>query len=173
MEGAPKLSKKYRIVTASQLTPAEHTCSIDLITVVVLNAWAIGGVSRGQEWYVKAMKPHFHWALAHSSSVGIDKMQLKPKDAGKNGLSVYFLQVFTIWQEKTNFVLCHRGSGQIKNDVCLPCCSAGPDLTAQRSPPPPPSLFLIYMRVTGGRQDLKKRERRSAKGGSDVSYGAT
>lgn len=40
------------------------------------------------------MKPHFHRALLHYSSVGFDKMQLKPKDAGKNGLSVYFLQVF-------------------------------------------------------------------------------
>lgn len=84
------------------------------------------------------MKPQFHRALVRSSSVGLDKMQLKPRDAGKNGLSVYFLQVFTIWQEKTNFMLCHRGSGQIKDDVCLPCCSAGPDLTAQRSPPPIP-----------------------------------
>lgn len=63
------------------------------------------------------MKPYFHWALGQFSSVRLDKMQLK--DVGKNGLSVYFLQVFTIWQEKTNFMLRHRGSGQIKNNVCL------------------------------------------------------
>lgn len=142
--------------------PSAHVASI---WWVVLNEREIVvGVSRGQEWYVKAMKPHFHWALVHSSSVGLDEMQLKLRDAGINGLSVYFLQVFTIWQEKANFMLCHRGRGQIKNDVCLSVCLAVLlDLTSQLSgllPIPLSNLHESYRRKTGLQKEREEECKR-------------
>lgn len=82
---------------------------------------------------------------------------------------------FHNWQEKTNFALCHQEVvGKQNKHVRLLCYSAGPDFTAQQSSlHPSANLRESDQWKTRPKRESEGVEWRSAKGGSDMSYGAT